>query len=122
MSVTAMAMDVVTEKSNHVVVPMAPNMCITPCAPSPIPMPYPITGTSSKLDPGLSKVLIKGKKTMNFKCKVKKVNGNQPGTQKDVSTMQTAGHAWAFPVPAVNIHFEGGPVTITGNAGLANSM
>lgn len=122
MSVTAMAMDVVTEKSSHVVAPMAPNMSITPCAPSPLPMPYPITGTSSKLDPGCKKVKIKGKKTMNFKGKVKKVNGNQPGTQKDISTMQTAGHAWAFPVPAVNIHFEGGPVTITGNPGLGNSM
>ena len=122
MSVTAMGMDVVTEKSQHAVVPMAPNMCITPCAPSPLPMPYPITGTSATLDPGLSKVLVGGKKTMNFRCKVKKVDGNQPGTQKDITTMQTTGHAWAFPVPAVNILFEGGPVTITGNAGLANSM
>ena len=122
MSVKAMAMDVVTEKSNHVVTPLAPNMCITPCAPSPIPMPYPVTGTSSKLDPGLKKVKVKGKKTMNFKQKVKKVNGNQAGTQKDIASFQTGGHAFPLPVPAVTIHFEGGPVTISNNPGFANSM
>ncbi len=121
-TVKAMGMDVVCENSSHVVTPMAPNMCITPCAPSPVPMPYPITGTSSKLAPGLSRVKINKKKSMNFKCKIKKVNGNQPGTQKDITTVQTAGKAWALPVPAVTIHFEGGPVTVTGNPGFGNSM
>ena len=52
MGTTAMNMDIVTEASGHNVVPMAPNMCITPAAPSPLPMPYPITATSASLDPG----------------------------------------------------------------------
>ena len=34
---------------------------------------------------------------LNAKCKVKKVNGNEAGTQKDVTTMQTGGHAWRCP-------------------------
>ena len=120
--VTVLNMDVVCEDSGHNVVPMAPNMCITPCAPSPLPMPYPITGTSSNLDPGTDKTEIKGKKALNCKGKVKKINGNQAGTQKDITTFQTTGHAWPLPVPAVTVHFEGGPVTITGNPGFGNSM
>ena len=96
--VTVLNMDVVCEDSGHQVVPMAPNMCITPAAPSPLPIPYPITGSSSNLDPGTSKTKIKGKKALNCKCKVKQVNGNQAGTQKDITTMQTGGHAWPLPV------------------------
>lgn len=122
MSVTAMAMDVASEGSGHTVVPMAPNMCITPAAPSPLPMPYPITGSTSQLDPGTEKTKVGGKKVLNAKCKVKKVSGNEPGTQKDVVSFQTGGHAWPLPVPAVLVLFEGSPVTITGNPGFGNSM
>ncbi len=122
MSVTALSLEVVCEDTGHVVTPMAPNMCITPAAPSPLPMPYPITGDSGSLDPGTEKVKVKGKLAMNFSCKVKKIDGNQAGTQKDITTMQTTGHAWPLPVPAVMIHFEGGPVTVTNNPGFANSM
>ncbi len=120
--VTAMAMDVVTEKSSHVVTPLAPNMCITPAAPSPLPLPYPITGTSAKLDPKCKKVLYAGKGTCNAKMKVKKVNGNQAGSQKDIASFQTAGHAFPLPVPALTIHFEGAPVTISANPGFGNCM
>ena len=122
MSVTAMKMDVACENSGHQVVPMAPNMCITPAAPSPLPLPYPIMGSSSSLDPGTEKTKVNGKKVLNAKCKVKKVNGNEAGTQKDITTMQTGGHAWPLPVPAVMVLFEGAPVTITGNPGFGNSM
>lgn len=122
MSVTALGMEVVCEDSGHTVVPCAPNMCITPAAPSPLPLPYPITGSSSQLDPGTERTKIGNKKVMNFKCKVKRVSGNEPGTQKDVTTLQTSGHAWPLPVPAVTVHFEGGPVTVTGNPGFGNSM
>lgn len=121
MTVTALSMDVVCEDSGHQVVPMAPNMCITPMAPSPLPMPYPITASTSSLDPGTEKTFISDQKVLNFKCKVKQVSGNEPGTQKDITTMQTTGHAWALPI-AVTVHFEGGPVAITGNPGFGNSM
>ncbi len=122
MGVTAMMMDVVCEDSGHQVVPMAPDMCITPAAPSPLPMPYPITASSSSLDPGTEKTKVSDKKVMNAGCKVKAVSGNEAGTQKDISTMTTGGHAWALPVPAVTILFEGHPVTITGNPGFGNSQ
>ena len=59
---------------------------------------------------------------MHFKGKVKAVHGNEPGTQKDITTMQTSGHAWALPVPAVTVHFEGGPIIVTGSPGFGNSM
>jgi hypothetical protein len=122
MSVTALKMDVVCEDSGHQVTPLAPNMCITPAAPSPLPLPYPITGSSSSLDPGTEKTKINGKKVLNSKCKVKKMNGNEAGTQKDIITFQTGGHAFPLPVPAVVVLFEGAPVTITGNPGFGNTM
>lgn len=121
MGVTVMGLDAVSETSGHNVVPMAPNMCITPAAPSPLPIPYPITGTSAQLDPGTEKTKISNKKALNAKCEVKRVMGNEPGTQKDITTMTTSGHAWPFPVPAVTVHFEGAPIAVTGNPGMGNS-
>jgi hypothetical protein len=121
MGTTAMGMDIVTEASSHQVIPMAPNMCITPCAPSPIPMPYPLMGTSSELDPGTEKTQESSKKIMSTGCKVKQVHGNEPGTQKDITTMQTTGHAWGLPV-MVTILFEGKPIATTANPGFMNSM
>lgn len=118
---TALMMDVACEDSGHQMVPMAPNMCITPAAPSPLPMPYPLTASSSQLDPGTQKVKIGDKKTLNLKSKIKRVSGNEPGTQKDISTMQTNGHAWCI-TGAFTVLFEGAPVAITGSQGLANSM
>ena len=122
MGVTALGMDVVSESSGHQVVPMAPNVCITPAAPSPLPIPYPIMGSSSSLDPGTERVKIEGKPVLNAKGKVKQVNGNQAGTQKDITSFQTGGHAWALPVPCVTVHFEGMPVAVTGSPGFGNSM
>ena len=51
--VTALMMDVITEKSGHQVVPMAVSVCTTPAAPSPLPIPYPVLGNSSEgiIDP-----------------------------------------------------------------------
>ena len=121
MGTTAMSMDIVTEDSGHQVVPMAPNMCITPCAPSPLPMPYPISGSSSQLDPGTEKTQESDKKIMNSACKIAQVHGNEAGVQKDITTQQTAGHAWAFPV-CVTVMFEGKPIVVTANPGLGNSM
>src|SRR5262249_25346680 len=121
MGVTALMMDVVCEDSMHQVVPCAPNVCITPAAPSPLPIPYPIMGVSSELDPGTEKTKIQGKAVLNSKGKVKAVHGNETGAQKDITTGQTGGHAWSFPVPAVVVHFEGVPVTVTGSPGMGNS-
>jgi hypothetical protein len=89
MSVTVFHSDVACEDSGHMVSPVAPNMCITPAAPSPLPLPYPIMGSSSSLDPGTEKTKISGKKVLNAKCKIKKISGDEAGTQKDVSTFTT---------------------------------
>jgi len=116
-----MAMDIVSEASGHQVVPLAPNVCITPAAPSPLPLPYPLMGSSSQLDPGTEKTKEADKMIMNTAGKVKQVHGNEAGTQKDIITMQTGGHAWALPL-AVTVQFEGKPVVITGNPAFLNSM
>jgi len=115
-------MEVVCQESGHQVTPLAPNMCITPAAPSPLPLPYPLTGTSAQLDPGTEKVKIGGQKVLNADGKVKQVHGNEAGTQKDIITFQTGGHAYPLPVPAVTVQFEGAVVSITGNPGFANTM
>ncbi len=121
MSLTAMKMEVCSEESGHQVVPNAPNMCITPAAPSPLPMPYPIMGDTGKLDPGCEKTFTgSGKKILNADGKVKKMSGNEAGTQKDIITFVNDGHAFFFPAPATAIQFEGQPVIITGNQGLGN--
>ena len=41
-------MDVITEDSGHSCIGMAVSVCITPAAPSPIPLPYPTTGSVSE--------------------------------------------------------------------------
>jgi hypothetical protein len=120
MSVTACFMNVICEASGHQVVPCAPNMCITPCAPSPIPMPYPVIGDSSSLDPGTSKVKIEDKKCMNTDGCVKQIHGNEPGTQKDVVTFKTDGKAF-LTVGCPTVFFEGSQIGITGCPGFTNT-
>jgi hypothetical protein len=122
MGVTVLGMDLVCEDSGHQVVPNGPNTCITPAAPSPLPVPYPIIASSSSLSPGTKKVKQAGKKILNSKGKVKSCNGNEAGTQKDVSSFVNMKKSWSFPAPATSVHFEGAVVAITGNSGMGNDM
>lgn len=117
----ACGVEVATEKSGHQFVQLAPNMCITPAAPSPLPMPYPILGDTKNLDPGCNDVLHTGKKTMNTKGKIKALKGNEAGTQKDIVTMKTGGTAWAV-VGVPVVMFEGAMVVMTGAPGFGNCM
>jgi len=121
MGVTALGMDVACEASSHQVVPLAPNVCITPAAPSPLPIPYPIMGDTSNLDPGCEDTLIDNKKSMNTDSKVKAMHGNEPGTQKDIITFKTSGSAFAL-VGAPTVMFEGAMVVVTGSPGFGNTM
>lgn len=121
MSVTAIGVEIACENSSHQVAPLAPNMCITPAAPSPLPLPYPVTGNTGSLDPGCKKVEISGKKSMNLDAKVATVHGNEAGTQKDVVTFKTAGKAYAL-VGAPVVMFQGSMVVITGSPGFTNTM
>jgi hypothetical protein len=43
--VTILHMDAITEKSGHQMTGMAVSVCLTPAAPSPVPIPYPTIGT-----------------------------------------------------------------------------
>lgn len=124
MGVTVLNMDIVCEDSSHTVVPCAPNTCITPgvVAGAPGPIPYPITATSSSLAPGTSKTKQNGKKTLNADGKVKSCSGNEPGTQKDITSFVTSKKSWPLPLPAVTVHFEGSPIAITGTPGFGNDM
>ncbi|AKF86415.1 DUF4150 domain-containing protein [Myxococcus sp. MISCRS1] len=124
MSVTALGMTVVGEKSKHTVVPMAPNMCHTPAAPSPLPMPYPITGDSGSLSVKCSNIEIESKHVHSSFCKTGNMKGNEPGVAltKDITVAGVnRGVAWGLPVPAVTVHFEGKPVCVTGNVGFGDS-
>ncbi len=121
MGVTALGMDVACESSSHQVVPLAPNVCTTPAAPSPLPIPYPVMGDTGTLDPGCENTLIDNKKSMSTKSKVKAVHGNEAGTMKDIITMQTGGHAFAL-VGIPIVMFEGGMVVVTGMPGFANTI
>ncbi|MGK3971692.1 PAAR-like domain-containing protein [Sorangium sp. So ce118] len=51
--VTALHLDTITEKSGHQMTGMAVSVCLTPAAPSPLPIPYPTMGTVAEgiIDP-----------------------------------------------------------------------
>jgi hypothetical protein len=120
MSVTALGLEIASEDSSHRVVPMAPNMCITPAAPSPLPMPYPVLGDTGSLDPGCNDVQISGKKSMTTRCAATGMRGNEAGTQKDIVSMVTGGKAFAL-VGAPTVLFEGAMVVVTGSPGFTNT-
>ncbi len=125
MPVTAMSQEVACEASGHQTVPMAPNMCMTPAAPSPLPMPYPLMGDASKLSTKCSRIKIEGKGVHSSFCKTSNMKGNEAGSAppKDITVPGTnRGYAWSMPVPAVTVHFEGMPVTTTGSPGFGDSM
>ena len=121
MTVKACGVEISCEASAHQIIGCAPNMCITPCAPSPVPMPYPLMGDTGKLAVGCEDTKIAKKKSLTTNGAAKKVSGNEAGTQKDILTMKTAGKAYPV-VGAPVVFFEGGMVCVTGSPGFANSI
>jgi hypothetical protein len=112
---TALGMDVVTEKSNHNAVGMMPSMCITPAAPSPLPMPYPLTGSSNEgLQDSPMRTKMCGVNGATMGSCFKTCHGNEPGTLKEVVSLNTTG-----PCPpttgAFTVLCELGPVAFTGS-------
>lgn len=125
MPVTAMNMEVASESSGHQVVPMAPNVCMTPAAPAPLPMPYPLMGDTSKVALKCSNIQIEGKGVHSSFCKAGNMKGNEAGAAppNDITVPTVnSGYAWSLPVPAVTVHFEGKPVTTTSSPGFGDSM
>lgn len=123
MSVTANNMDVAAESTGHTVVYMAPSVCITPAAPSPLPIPYPIvtpTGTK-QVDDDTRSVKIGGTPVFCVGSLVSSCNGNEPGTQKEVVSHKTTSKAFIL-TGSPNVKAEGSPLTFTGSQGMGNKM
>ena len=119
--ITAVGLTIASEETSLNVVPNAPNVCLTPAAPSPLPVPYPILADTSQLSTGCESVLHKDKKTMNTLSKVAAVRGNEAGTGGDVLTGVTRGTAWALIGPPT-VLFEGAPVVASTSPGFGNCM
>ncbi len=123
MAVTANGMDIAGESTGHTVVYMAPSVCITPAAPSPVPIPYPITTPSGtgQVDDDSRKTLIGGKNIFCIGSLIASCTGNEPGTQKEVVSLKTSSKA--FPLTgSPNVKVEGSPVVFTGSQGMGNKM
>jgi RHS repeat-associated protein len=118
--VTALGMDVITEKSGHVVAPIAPSVCLTPAAPSPLPVPYPASGTSREGIVGApSRTKVNGAPIGTVGGAFEACHGNEPGALKEVVSHNTGG-AVTIVVGAPNVICELGMMGITGSPVLAN--
>jgi RHS repeat-associated protein len=118
--VTAVGMDVITEKSGHVSSPIAPSVCTTPAAPAPIPVPYPAVGTSKEGIAGApNRTKINGAPIGTVGGAFKASHGNEPGTMKDVVSLNTGG-AVSIVAGAPTVICEIGMMGITGSPILAN--
>jgi hypothetical protein len=113
--VQALGMDVVTEKSGHSVVGMAVSVCITPAAPSPLPMPYPLTASVSEgIADSPLRTKICGVNCATIGSVLKTCHGNEPGTLKEVVSLNTSGPV-APVTGAFTVLIELGPAAITGS-------
>ncbi len=118
----AVGQDMATEKSKHTVMGMAPNMCITPAAPSPLPMPYPINGDTGMLAEGTDKTAEGGggKKLLTLKGKTMMCSGNEAGVGMDIISHKIKGTTFPLVgVPVVLI--EGAPQVVSFMPGMMNS-
>jgi hypothetical protein len=120
MSVTAVMMDCITEKSGHTMVPCAVSVCTTPAAPSPIPVPYPVvanSGEGAKDAPVRTKMA--GAKIITVGACFKACHGNEPGALKEVVSANTGGASFVV-MGAPIVYVELGMVGITGSPGFHN--
>jgi hypothetical protein len=119
-SIKAVYMSVVTSKSGHQMVPLAVSVCITPAAPSPVPIPYPVVASAVMgiKDPPM-RTKINGAKILNVGACFKRCNGNQPGTLKETCSFNTGGPSFIVAgAPVVLV--ERGMMGITGSPGFQN--
>jgi hypothetical protein len=120
MGVTAVMTDCITEKSGHQMAPCAVSVCTTPAAPSPIPVPYPVTASAAegaKSPPSRTKM--GGAKIISVGACFKACHGNEPGTLKEVVSVNTGGAAFIV-MWAPIVFVELGMVGITGSPGFLN--
>src|SRR5689334_12012380 len=119
-NVTALMMDVITEKSGHQMTGLAVSVCLTPAAPSPLPIPYPTMGTVSEGVGGeCMRTKIDGAKVVTVGSIMKKCHGNEPGTLGEVVSLTTANEC--FPIMGAPIVLiELGMAGITLSPGFMN--
>ena len=118
--VTALMMDVITEASGHQVVPNAVSVCITPCAPSPVPIPYPVIANVSEgiTDPPL-RTKVSGEKFATTGSVLKACHGNEAGTLKETCSLNTGGPVFII-MGAPTVISELGMMGITGALCISN--
>src|SRR3954470_19407454 len=118
--VTALMMDCITEKSGHSVTPMAVSVCLTPAAPAPLPIPYPVIATSIE---GISdtpmRTKINGAVIGTVGSVLKTCHGNEPGTLKEVVSLNTTGPCFII-MGAPVVLCELGMMGITGSMCMQN--
>ncbi len=118
--VTAVMMDVITEKSGHSVTPMAVSVCITPAAPSPLPIPYPVMASSVEgIGDSPMRTKINGAPIATVGSVLKTCHGNEPGTLKEVVSLNTAGPVFLV-MGAPVVLCELGMMGITGSMCVSN--
>ena len=118
--VTAVMMATVTSKSGHQFTPMAVSVCITPAAPSPIPVPYPVMGTSVEgVHAPAMRTKINGNDVCNVGAAFKACHGNEPGTLKETCSFNTGGKSFIV-AGAPTVVIERGMAGITGSPGFLN--
>ena len=122
MSVTACNMDTVHASSGHQVVGNAPSVCNTPAppSPSPVPIPYPVFGNSMEgaKDPP-SRVKIQGSEPITVGSCFKACHGNEPGTLKEVVSLNTGGPCFLV-MGAPTVILQIGMAGITGSLAMMN--
>lgn len=123
MSVVANNREVAGESTGHKVVYMNPSVCITPAAPSPLPVPYPVLtpGGTGSLDSDTRKVKIGGKPVFNTDAVVSSCTGNEAGSQKEVVSLKTGSSCYVLD-GSPNVKVEGKPVVYTGSQAMGNQM
>ncbi len=118
--VTALCMDTITKKSGHSMVPCAVSVCITPAAPSPLPIPYPVTASIAE---GVTDPCMRTKFDGADVCTVgscfKACHGNEPGTLKEVVSLNTGGPCFLV-MGAPNVFVARGGAGSPGRPGFLN--
>ncbi len=113
--VQALDMDLVTEKSGHNVVGMAVSVCLTPAAPSPLPLPYPLTASVSEgIQACPMRTKVCGVKCATIGSTIQTCHGNEPGTLKEVVSLNQMGPV-APTTGAFTVLIELGGAAITGS-------
>jgi hypothetical protein len=118
--VTALEMAVITEKSGHSVTPLAVSVCTTPTAPSPLPIPYPVVAQSVEgIADAPMRTKINGALIATVGSVLKTCHGNEPGTLKEVVSLNTGGPVTIL-LGTPTVICELGMMGITGSMCLSN--